>query len=646
MSDSDSDDELFRAARAKAAAAQASKAESSPIAAPAAAPAADASPPGSPMSPPEPAAKAVAPATPASAKKPAGKRPIGAPPKKDAAGKTVVEVVSYEMFDAMRTYQGEVEKVSKYSKKWVRRYLTLCDRDIGYAEAEGLPAKHTINVGTAVRGAETGKDPLSIVVTGIDHKDRSPAVLVFRALHEEDFELWFLRLRQCISHYDNVDMYREGAPLYNPRTGLAFVTIPPKHLNVFAPLERLVLHFFEGVTLRTTVAGKTVEKPMVCFLGDLCLYLSELNADIKRCVMMHDIRKVLTFQNTGEKDMLMGIACSLPEYDMCFTIEAEAGERLSQMLLVMHEHFGTKLARTKLKRDKMGKEALLTSQLSTDPAEGFTLRIQLPMSQKYLKKMIADGVAKGALRIAKVVRKLNSAPPKATDGLKPPGDDKIAAAITTGDATADEASEGRDGDAGPGGASAPKDVNPLEAHVGSPRANLRKIVLTDSDDDKKNGGPASPLASMAAAKAGPASPGAGPAGPVRTAASIEPGSTGLGAAVPPAASDRMYQLLSHVGVPQYHAVLAGRGVDWEVFSCMDALDLKKHGVTDVDHQMRIENALNDTGLMYRLKAEAESAGRSAGSFGGAAFAAPNVTVLPAPSSPDGAPRMFIDDDDL
>lgn len=613
-------------------------------------------------------------------------RPGTSKNRKNAKGKTIVEVTAYEKFDSNREYCGMVEKTAKYSGQWVPRFIRLQDIDLEYGMAEGQKPKDIIRIHKVTRGAELGRDKLSIVVEGMSNKDRKQLEFTFRCKDEEETELWWLRIAHCLTAGNQMDMPRDNMPLAHPRTGLKFVNIPLEHLATFAPLDRLVLHFFSPATHRhpsTGTLGRMIESKACVFVGDLCVYVCDQKANITRCVAIALLKGILTVGGNAET-WTVGLQCALPEYDILFNMEAKAAEQLVSVLTDLHAHFGvSKAAKDEkevgLKRQKLAKEGLLLPQMSLDAPEGYELKIRLPMSKRYLLKMVADGEKGGTLTVTKVVRHLGI---QMAEGKGATGDSN-GAAKGDGAAKASADANGKDGAKGKSGAANGADdgvtSNPLaqlgatsqgganaKNEPGKPppppdsdsddsvhafmqrRANASGTgpgnkppppAFSDSDSDGPIQAKASPLANKFGSGPDVAKGAAGPSPPTTSSGGIQ---IAMGV-------DRMHRLLNTVGLPQYYAVLTERGVDWEIFSCMDTLDLKKFGVANVEHQIKIENALNDPALMEALRRDGGGSGSAMPSMppppptSGAA-----VTNGGAPPPPPGPPKapMFIDDDDL
>uniref|UniRef100_A0A7S1QQB0 SAM domain-containing protein n=1 Tax=Neobodo designis TaxID=312471 RepID=A0A7S1QQB0_NEODS len=599
--------------------------------------------------------------------------------KDPKSGKTFVEVTAYDKFDSNKEYSAMVEKAAKYSGKWVPRYITIRDIDLAYGLSETSQPKDTIRFHKATRGAELGRDPLSVVVEGTSNKERKAVEFVFRAKDADETEVWWLRCCHALAAGNQMDMPRDGLPLAHPRTGLAFVNIPIDHLAVFAPLDRLVLHFFApAVHKHKGLAGRLMDAPSFVFIGDLCVYVCDPKADIKRCIGVRNIAGLLTV--AGGDQWTVGLQCSLPEYDVLFSMDKKHAENFATALTALHSQFGVPKSAGKdapgLKRQKLAKDNLLLPQLSLDPPEAYALKIRLPMSKRYLMKMVADGEQGGQLKIVKKVRTLALVEPapaptaKAnakqgeggdakTDGEKKDSEGNVATANPLADLSSTAGPGKKDDKPKPPAPPSSDDDSDdslagfMKKKKGDAAGKPPPPTFDDSDSDD---GLASPKASPLSGAFGGATQNrtdkAGPSPPTGTSTSAG-GGTQIAMGV-----DRMHRLLNTVGLPQYYAVLTERGVDWEIFSCMDTIDLKKFGVANVEHQIKIENALNDGGLMEALRKEPASGGGGGGFSSTAAPPPPppasgGATRDPfssggAPPPPPGGSKaaVFIDDDDL
>lgn len=540
--------------------------------------------------------------------------------KDPLTGKTIVKLQRYSPFDTSRLYKADVLKTAKYTKKWVKRHLTYQDRLLGYAMAEGQTAKHSLVVSKVTRGAENGMEPLCLVVEGTG-TDSKPAQFVFKLEKLEEFEVWYLRLCQSLAHYQLMEMPKDGFPLFNPRTGIPFVDVPLELLQVFHPLDRLVLHHFSKATVKHVVEGKHLDKVNVVFIGDLCLYVCEMDANMRRSIPVKDIHRLITADDDGV--MTIGVQCNLPEFDLMFSLPPDQGELFVKVLCTLHFHHGAKTG-TRLKREKY-KLNDIKPQLSLEPNEFYELKIGLPMSKKFMMKLVADGIADKHLAVQDVTENLApgttavAAPPTNADVPKPAeptAERKKSLSRSDSGNSIDLGSKKIDMDG-------PRDQNPLKQSQPPPKPRI-ELTDTDDDDDFKP-------------RANPKVQNGSPLANFKTAARTEaPNSIGSSGAITVAAGvDKMQRLLNHVRLPQYYAVLTERAVDWDVFSCMDALDLKAKGVTSVEHQIIIENALNDPKLMHALQQN-----------DGLPPPRPTAGVPPPPPPPPGNPPAFIDDDDL
>ena len=466
-----------------------------------------------------------------------------------------------------------MEKTAKYSKRWVRRWVVLKgDLTLLYGLDDKTPAKHQYNLVKMTRGAEQKKDPLSFVLDCEDasYKAVDPPVIL-KAENRQDFDKWHKRFIDCLVGNGQLENPDEGLPATHPKTHLEFVPIPLELLHTFAPLDRLCLHFFAVVDQRMDTAtglaakfnkGGTYEKQCV-FIGDRLLYTCKMDANITRCINMKDVYRIMTVQPGADGDLLhVGVQCAVPEHDILFKISKAEGDDFIKKLQAVHaEHSGS---RKKLPEEKVDRLELLVPQLALSPNEFFKLSITLPMSKKYLKKAMQQWVS---------------------GGLKGGGD-----------------------------AEEKKKVNPMNAS--SPLLGGKPAEVA---------GPASPLVGLGSRSKPAAEPSseiqspkvtggsgggaakAGGAGDLRIVGSPQSKADQTGKIMIPPGIDKMHRLLLYVGLPQYYQVMTERGVDWEVFMCMNQNDLKSKGVTEVKHQQIIENALNSKGVMEAIKEDPPAA---------------------------------------
>ena len=97
--------------------------------------------------------------------------------------------------------------------------------------------------------------------------------------------------------------YNYGLPEKDPRTLLPLINVPADYTQNFGYLNMAVVHWFGLVKKLGT--GFSVEE-RIAVLGDRCLYLCKKNADITRCIMVSDIKKLLLAQDDA-KDLYVAI---------------------------------------------------------------------------------------------------------------------------------------------------------------------------------------------------------------------------------------------------------------------------------------------------------------------------------------------------
>lgn len=523
---------------------------------------------GAPPPPPPPASSSGAPPPPPppSGASPGAPPPPPAPPgsSSPAGGKAEAIVAQADKekqeaekddgpWDKAKKYTGYLEKVAKYSKRWVRRWCVLEDLAFSYANDDKSPAKHTLQVVKVTRGAEEKKDPLSLVLDCEDEHFK-PAQLVFKAEDRTAYDKWLKRFRTALIKNEKWEDPDEGLPVTHPKTHLEFVGIPLELLGTFAPLDRLCLHFFSPVDLR--VAGGKEEKMMV-FLGDRLLYVCKTDANITRCVQMKDVYRLFTVAEATGNLMHVGVQCGTPEYDICFKLPKTKGEDFAKKLVVLHQEFSG--SRKPLTEEKLDRLDLLTPQLNLSPTEFYRLSITLPMSKKFLVKMIKEWV------------KAAPASPKTTK--------------SGGDASKEEAADPKKV-ANPMGVTSPLSAASAESTPASPLAGLNR---QSSEPTIRK----APSTSKPASKA-----------PLRIVGSPQTKADATGKILIPPGVDKVHRLLLYVGLPQYYPVFTEKGIDWEVLLCMTMKDLANKGVSDEKHQIIIEGALNDAGVMEAMKSDA------------------------------------------
>eukprot|EP01059_Diplonema_ambulator_P031938 TRINITY_DN6028_c0_g1_i1.p1 TRINITY_DN6028_c0_g1~~TRINITY_DN6028_c0_g1_i1.p1 ORF type:complete len:865 (+),score=182.14 TRINITY_DN6028_c0_g1_i1:1605-4199(+) len=182
--------------------------------------------------------------------------------------------------------------------------------------------------------------------------------------------------------------YSYGLPPYDPRSDLPIAAVPQQYTTAFAFLRMAVIHWMDTVKCLTADFGNETR---IAILGDKCVYLCTPTADVKRCVRVTDIQKVLVAQDS-KKDLYIIIVMpekiqvdgkDVVEYDMMFHCQDIKCFVRYLRTVYMHATQGKLLPLEQL-RDKQQ----LETEIKLKEPEGWKLNYWQPMLKEHLKTVL------------------------------------------------------------------------------------------------------------------------------------------------------------------------------------------------------------------------------------------------------------------
>eukprot|EP01064_Diplonema_japonicum_P022335 TRINITY_DN3202_c0_g1_i1.p1 TRINITY_DN3202_c0_g1~~TRINITY_DN3202_c0_g1_i1.p1 ORF type:complete len:886 (+),score=189.55 TRINITY_DN3202_c0_g1_i1:51-2708(+) len=180
-----------------------------------------------------------------------------------------------------------------------------------------------------------------------------------------------------------------GLPPFDPRTDLPIASVPQQYSVPFAFLRMAVIHWMDKVKCLESDFG-TEEN--VAVLGDKCVYLCSETADVRRCIKVVDIQKVLVAQD-GKKDLYIILVLpekiqvegkpNCPEFDLMFHCPDIKSFVRYLRTVYMHQTQGSMLPLEQL-RDKNQ----LENEIRLKKPEGWSLNYWQPMLKEHLKTVL------------------------------------------------------------------------------------------------------------------------------------------------------------------------------------------------------------------------------------------------------------------
>ena len=245
---------------------------------------------------------------------------------------------------------GFLDKSAKYTRKWVKRYITFepATRRLHYSESSEKAPKGTIIVTKLSRTPEkTGSmklghaDLYSMTIEGT-LPDGKVEAWDLRCADQSSYFTWTLGVRASLAAAGLMETVTFGLEERDPRCDLPFVFPQAEHLFRFSILERAIMYVFNSVTYITAASQPPGALPAasassassvatqhladhVLMLSDKFLYVFRPDADCVRCVSLTSVTKIFV---GGEN--FLGV-CSSEQHDLCVSFAS------SQSKVVIHD---------------------------------------------------------------------------------------------------------------------------------------------------------------------------------------------------------------------------------------------------------------------------------------------------------------------
>ena len=206
---------------------------------------------------------------------------------------------------------GFIERTTKYTKQWSKRYFTFdpSTRKLTYGKDDKSGPKGSVVVTKIVRLSEqfefkaSSPDLLSINVDGT-MDDGKAEQWSMRFPDADMFDKWYIAVRGAVSAAGLMDSMNFGLPLIDPRYNLPFATIPLENLHKFGLLEKAIVYFFGACAVHakdtsaavaqvgSSLLGSGSLQDTYFVIGDKHVYTFRPSADVVRCFLLSSLVKV------------------------------------------------------------------------------------------------------------------------------------------------------------------------------------------------------------------------------------------------------------------------------------------------------------------------------------------------------------------
>ena len=285
--------------------------------------------------------------------------------------------------DDVKPFGATLEKAAKYTKKWKKCYVMFdpADRLLSYGESADKPAKHTMMLRNITRNAETNPklipgDPDLFSFTCELKWDTAEEQWQFRCPDDHTLRHWYHALRKHLAAAGQMDSFDCGLPVRDPRNNLHLAAVPTEFLNGFALLDRAIMYHFEKVCALASNGIDMGEEILV--IGDRCLYLFKLSADVHRCVQLKHIKKA----HQGSDSL--GLQCTGAEHDILLTNCASASTLIHVIRTAQGPDLALKASEQPLPAEEIAK------LLSTTPKSKYELSVVAPTPKIKLRNAMDD----------------------------------------------------------------------------------------------------------------------------------------------------------------------------------------------------------------------------------------------------------------
>lgn len=285
--------------------------------------------------------------------------------------------------------EEELERTSKYIKKWAKRFVSFDDstRKISYGTAKDK-IKSTMSITKVTRAAEISQvrsDSGNLYAVNVEGtaEDGKPDMWSIRMPDAKTFDLWYTTMRNCLAAQGMMDPLNFGLPAEDPRNGLPFVTVPLEQLHKFALLEKAILYYFGFATMHG-YEHHTAPQEHILMVGDRNLYVFRPNADVLRCVPIDAITGLKGPQDPTSATAFAVIKVQPVEHD----IVIKASNELPKLLQVIADVYkGLKSTGLAIENDATGPidQYIEAKEIKIKPPEGYKMKAMSPTPKSKLK---------------------------------------------------------------------------------------------------------------------------------------------------------------------------------------------------------------------------------------------------------------------
>eukprot|EP01063_Lacrimia_lanifica_P029671 TRINITY_DN4575_c0_g1_i1.p1 TRINITY_DN4575_c0_g1~~TRINITY_DN4575_c0_g1_i1.p1 ORF type:complete len:591 (+),score=219.06 TRINITY_DN4575_c0_g1_i1:98-1774(+) len=293
------------------------------------------------------------------------------------------------------TKEGVLERRG-FMGKWAASTFVLHVRHLAVLDKKGKKVEE-VQV-TAAKKIQSQRGDENTFSVFFEDKKGKEDKWVLRAKSREQYSEWFDAIVKQLSAPDDSEP-DYGLPSTDPRTGLPIIGIPKGFEETFRFLKIAVFHWFGPVKkLGTSVNGKFSVEERVLVLGDRCLYFCKPNADITRCILISNIKRLLLAQEDS-RDLYVAILMpetithtdkdnvtkETAEYDVMFhTPDIQTFVRYLRTVYQYQTNYNTLELDQVVSKDQLEKEVRLVKP------EDWMLVYWPPMFKEVLAKLLDD----------------------------------------------------------------------------------------------------------------------------------------------------------------------------------------------------------------------------------------------------------------
>ena len=294
----------------------------------------------------------------------------------------------------MVVLEDDLERTSKYIRKWAKRFVTFDDesRKISYGMAKDkLKASMTVTKITRLAELQpvrsTSSDLYVVHVEGAT-EDGKPDTWTIRIPDAAKFALWHQTIRNCLAAQGLMDPLSFGLPDEDPRNGLPFVTVGLEYLHKFSLLEKAIMYYFGLATMHGFEMGLGTPEHIV-MVGDRNLYIFRPNADVLRCIPIESISSLKGPADPSNPNSFAVISAQPAEHDVVL----KASPDLVKILQIIADVYkGIKNTALPIQNTVPAPTATGTidewcesSEVALRPLEGYKMKAMSPTPKSKLK---------------------------------------------------------------------------------------------------------------------------------------------------------------------------------------------------------------------------------------------------------------------